>query len=91
ELQDRNHNQQYDVGEKFQDRGLNQLALYLMPADEDRIDRSLWSSISPVDSVQHIFHQVRDPGKYKIRVYFRQPVNRSNQAYALAWWTVSGK
>ncbi len=91
ELQDLNQNQQYDVGEKFRDRGLNQINLYLMPAEEDRIDRSLWSSTSSVDSVQHIFHQVRDPGKYKIRVYFRKAINLPNQAYALAWWTVSGK
>jgi hypothetical protein len=90
-LQDLNHNRQYDVGEKFRDRGLNQIHLYLMPADEDRIDRSLWSSTSSVDSVQHIFHQVRDPGKYKIRVHFRKAIDLPNQAYALAWWTVSGK
>ncbi len=91
ELQDRNYNQQYDVGEKFDNRGLNQLTLYLMPAEENRIDRSLWSSTSSVDSVQHIFHKVRDPGKYKIRVYFHKAIDLSNQAYALAWWTVSGK
>jgi Subtilase family len=91
ELQDLNHNRQYDVGEKFRDRGLNQINLYLMLADEDRIDRSLWSSTSSIDSVQHIFHQVRDPGKYKIRVHFRKATNSPNQAYALAWWTVSGK
>jgi Subtilase family len=91
ELQDLNHNQQYDVGEEFRDRGLNQLDLYLMPVKEDRIDRSLWSSTSSIDSVQHIFHQIRDPGKYKIRVHFRKAINLSNQAYALAWWTVSGK
>jgi hypothetical protein len=62
-----------------------------MPAVEERIDRSLWSSTSSIDSVQHIFHQIRDPGKYKIRVYFHKAINLSNQAYALAWWTVSGK
>jgi hypothetical protein len=88
ELQDLNHNGEYDLGEKFQDRGLNQLDLYLMPAAEDRIDRSLWSSTSSVDSIQHIFHHIRDPGKYKIRVHFRRAVNLPRQAYALAWWTV---
>jgi hypothetical protein len=90
ELQDRNGNKKYDVGEKFRDRGLNQLDLYLMPIEENRIDRSLWSSTSSVDSVQHIFHQVRDPGKYKIRVHFRHAINFPRQAYALAWWTVPG-
>ncbi|WP_310426898.1 S8 family serine peptidase [Chamaesiphon sp. VAR_48_metabat_135_sub] len=88
ELADPNLNNEYDVGETFRDRGLNQLDLYLMPADEDRLDRSLWSSTSSVDSVQHIFHQIRDPGKYKIRVHFRQALNVPHQAYALAWWTV---
>lgn len=91
ELQDLNRNQQYDRGEKFRDRGLNQLTLYLMPAEADRIDKSLWSSTSTVDNVQHIFHKIRDPGKYKIRVYFPTAMNLPTQAYALAWWTVSGK
>jgi hypothetical protein len=91
ELQDSNDNQEYDLGEKFRDRGLNQLDLYLLPAEEDRLDRSVWSSTSSVDSVQHLFHKIRDPGKYKIRVYFRRTVNLPQQAYALAWWTVSGK
>jgi subtilisin family serine protease len=89
ELEDLNGNQKYDVGEEFRNRDLNQLDLYLMPAAEDKIDRSLWSSTSSVDSVQHIFHQIRDPGKYKIRVRFRRAVNLPHQAYALAWWTVS--
>jgi hypothetical protein len=89
ELQDTNQNQEFDLGEQFQDRGLNQLELYLMRAEDRNINRSLWSSISSVDSVQHIFHQIRDPGKYKIRVYFRKAVNLPNQFYGLAWWTVA--
>jgi hypothetical protein len=91
ELQDTNGNQVYDVGEQFRDRGLNQIDLYLMRADEDRLDRSLWSSTSSVDSVQHIFHQIRDSGKYKIRVHFRQAIDVPRQAYGIAWWTVPTK
>ncbi len=91
ELPDAHGNQEYARGREFRDRGLNQLDLYLMPADQDRLDRSLWSSTSHVDSVQHIFHQIRDTGKYKIRVHFRQAVNVPHQAYALAWWTVPVK
>ncbi len=91
ELKDTNQNQEYDVGETFRDRGLNHLDLYLMHAEDDSIDRNVWASTSTVDSVQHIFHQVRDSGKYKIRVYFRQAVNAPRQAYALAWWTVPKK
>lgn len=88
ELQDLNGNKEYDVGEEFRDRGLNRLELYLMRAEENDISKSLWSSISAVDSVQHIFQKIREPGKYKLRVYFRQPINSLEQAYALAWWTV---
>lgn len=83
--------QEYALGNKFRDRGLNQLDLYLLPANENRLDRSLWSSTSSVDSVQHIFQQIRDPGKYKIRVHFRKAVNLPLQSYALAWWTVPAK
>jgi Subtilase family len=89
ELQDINGNKEYDLGEEFRDRGLNHLDLYLMHAEDDNIDRSVWSSVSAVDSVQHIFHQIRDPGKYKIRVHFRQAVHAPRQAYGLAWWTRS--
>jgi hypothetical protein len=91
ELQDKNGDGEYDRGESFIDRGLNQLDLYLLPADADNLDRSVWSSVSSVDSVQHMFHQVRRAGKYKIRVRFRNAVNVPRQAYALAWWTVPGK
>lgn len=79
---------EFILGKTFRDRGLNHLELYLMRAEDDSIDRSLSASTSAVDSVQHIFHQIRDPGRYKIRVYFRQAVNLPRQAYALAWWTV---
>jgi Subtilase family len=89
ELQDINGNREYDLGEEFRDRGLNHLDLYLMRAEDDKIDRSVWASTSAVDSVQHIFHQIRDPGKYKIRVHFRQAANVPHQSYALAWWTKS--
>ncbi len=91
ELQDANQNNEYDIGEQFRNLGLDRLELYLMRAEDDNIDRSLWSSISSVDSVQHIFHQIHDPGKYKIRVYFRTAVNTPNRSYALAWWTVTGR
>jgi hypothetical protein len=87
ELQDINGDRVYELGEEFRDRGLNQLELYLMKADEDSIDRSVWSSTSAVDSVQHIFHQIHDAGKYKLRVRFRQAIGTTHQAYALAWWT----
>lgn len=88
ELSDRNNNNEYDLGETFTDKGLNNLNLYLMPADSDDISESIWSSVSNVDSTEHIFHQIPRTGRYKIRVHYHQQVNEPAQAYALAWWTV---
>lgn len=88
ELNDRNRNGEFDQGESFRDRGLNNLDLYLMPAEENDIRRSIWVSDSDIDSVEHLFHKIPATGRYKIRVVFRQQVNQPMQAYGLAWWTV---
>ncbi|MBW4688549.1 MAG: S8 family serine peptidase [Komarekiella atlantica HA4396-MV6] len=89
ELNDRNKNQQFDVGENFRDRGLNNLDLYLVKADAKNTDAGvICSSISPIDSVEHIFCPVPATGNYKIRVHFRQKLNEATQPYALAWWSV---
>ena len=87
DLQDKNNNKAFDVGESFRDRGLNNLDLYLIPADEKDSGKSVCSSISEVDSVQHIFCPVPAAGRYKIRVQYRKQVNEASQPYALAWWT----
>jgi hypothetical protein len=87
DLQDKNNNKAFDVGESFRDRGLNNLDLYLIPADENDTGKSVCSSISEVDSVQHIFCPVPAAGRYKIRVQYRKQVNEASQPYALAWWT----
>jgi len=89
DLDDRNRNGLYDEGEAFIDRGLNDLDLYLMPADSNDISDSIWSSTSTVDSTEHIFHLVPETGRYKIRVVYNRQVNDSQQNYALAWWSVS--
>jgi subtilisin family serine protease len=81
----------YEVGDSFRDRGLNNLTLYLMPVDEDNTSKSACASISEVDSVQHIFCQVPGAGRYKIRVQYSKQVNEASQPYALAWWTVPKK
>jgi subtilisin family serine protease len=88
DLRDVNRNEIYDMGETFEDKGLNNLDIYLMRAEDDDIADSVWSSVSDVDSVEHIFHEIPDTGRYKIRVVYRQRVNQPTQAYALAWWTV---
>lgn len=91
ELDDSNQNNRYDEGETFQDRGLNDLNLYLMPADSDDINDSVWSSVSNVDSLEHIFHAVPQEGRYKLRVVYDRQVNDPSQEYAIAWWTVTGE
>ena len=91
ELQDTNKNGQFNVGESFRDRGLNNLDIYLMRAEDNDTSKSIWSSESEVDSVEHIFQQVPTTGRYKIRVQFRQQVNENAQPYALAWWTAPAK
>jgi hypothetical protein len=88
ELEDSNNNQRYDIGESFRDRGLNNLDIYLMSVDENDQAKSVCSSISDHDSVEHIFCPIPAPGRYKIRVQYRQRANEVVQPYALAWWTV---
>ena len=89
-LNDANSNDLYDLGESFTDRGINNLDLYLMRAEDDDLSDSVWSSVSQVDSVEHIFTQIPETGTYKLRVVYRQQVpDALAQDYALAWWAVS--
>lgn len=91
ELDDRNGNGEFDRDESFRDRGLNNLDLYLMRAEDTDIRQSLWASNSDIDSVEHLFHAVPATGRYKIRVVFRQQMNQPAQSYGLAWWSVAAK
>ncbi|MBE9078147.1 S8 family serine peptidase [Romeria aff. gracilis LEGE 07310] len=80
----------YDRGESFRDRGLNNLNLYLMPADADDLSDSVWSSVSDADSVEHIFYPIPETGRYKLRVVHQEGVTgQPTQPYALAWWAQS--
>ncbi|MEA5550405.1 S8 family serine peptidase [Anabaena cylindrica UHCC 0172] len=88
ELADKNNNQQYDVDESFIDRGLNNLDLYLIKADDLKSEIAACSSRSTIDNVEHIFCPVPAMGNYKIRVQFKHQVNEKIQPYSLAWWTV---
>ena len=88
-LNDFNRNQQYDEGETFSDRGLNNLDVYLIPINEESNMRNICSSSSPEDSVEHIFCPIPTTGRYKIRVYYRHQFNEPVQDYGLAWWTVA--
>jgi subtilisin family serine protease len=88
ELIDTNRNNLYDIDESFQDRSLNNLDVYLLPAQEDNNAKYTCASLSDSDSLEHIFCPVPISGNYKIRVQYRQQVNEKEQAFALAWWTV---
>ncbi|WP_267383535.1 S8 family serine peptidase [Cyanobacterium sp. uoEpiScrs1] len=89
ELNDTNRNQRYNLGETFRDRGLNNLDLYLMSATDKNTAKSICSSISKVDNIEHIFCPVPSTGLYKVRVQYPQPLNQQKQTYGLAWWTAS--
>jgi subtilisin family serine protease len=87
ELDDKDNNQEYDIGETFKNKGLNNLDVYLVKNNEVVV----CDSVSEVDSVEHIFCPVSTNGNYKIRVQFRKQVNKAIQSYGLAWWTVAEK
>lgn len=87
ELEDKNNNGQYDIDEKFSDRGLNNLDLYLVKHSQ-RPEITVCSSVSKVDNVEHIFCPIPEDGRYKIKVRFSKQINQNIQDYALAWWTV---
>ncbi|MGL5807932.1 MAG: S8 family serine peptidase [Xenococcaceae cyanobacterium] len=88
ELDDRNKNLKFDENESFRDRGLNNLDLYLMSAEETNTEKYVCASNSDVDSVEHIFCKVPTTGNYKIRVVYDRQVNEPEQPFGLAWWTV---
>lgn len=85
ELNDLNKNLQYDLGESFVDRGLNNLDLELITNDQQ--EKIVCSSVSKVDSVEHIFCPIPHTGEYKIRVKFSEKIHNPLQSYGLAWNT----
>lgn len=89
ELNDKNNNQQYDLGENFVDRGLNNLDIELINTNKG--EEKVCSSISKVDSVEHIFCQIPEAGEYKIRIKFLEAVNQPTQTYGLAWQSLGNE
>ena len=88
-LKENNNNGLYDIGESFEVSGLNNLNLYLMPIDEEDTAKSIWSSTSDVDSLEHIFYKLPKSGRYKLRVVYEQQITpEMPQTYSLAWWGV---
>ena len=76
----------FEVGDSFTGFDLSNLDLYLLPADADDIDDSVWSSISEEDSLEHIFIPIPETGNYKLRVVMRDAAHDAPESYALAWW-----
>ena len=86
-LNDKNGNGLFDIGESFRDEGFNKLELYLMRSQDTDVSQSIWSSVSQIDNLQHIFIKIPTTGKYKLRVVFKSPqANSPSQRYGLAWW-----
>ncbi len=83
ELDDKNNNQQYDLGEKFINQGLNNLDLFLI--NNNSKQEIICSSVSEVDSVEHIFCPIPVTGEYQIRVKFTERENDAIQPYGIAW------
>ena len=89
-LNDKDGNRQFDIGESFTDQGFNKIELYLIRSPDTDISQSIWSSVSQVDNLQHIFIKIPATGKYKLRVVFKSPqINKPSQLYGLAWWAKS--
>ncbi len=91
DLDDKDNNQEYDIGETFKDKGLNNLDIYLVKANGKSNEVIVCDSVSEIDSVEHIFCPIPTNGNYKIRVQFQKQVNEAIQPYGLAWWTVAEK
>jgi subtilisin family serine protease len=87
DLKDSNNNNQYDKGETFISRGLNNLDVYLLPDKQGEAKGYICASLSDVDSVEHIFCPIPQTGRYKIRVQYSNSVTSEKQPYAIAWWT----
>jgi hypothetical protein len=86
-LNDKNGNGLFDIGEGFSDEGLNKVELYLMRSQDTDISQNIWSSVSQVDNLQHIFIKIPTTDKYKLRIVFKSDqTNKSRQRYGLAWW-----
>ncbi len=89
-LNDKNGNGVFDIGESFTDEGFNKIEMYLMRSQDTDISQNVWSSISQIDNLQHIFIKIPATGRYKLRIVFKSPqVGSSSQRYGLAWWTKS--
>jgi hypothetical protein len=75
---------------------LDNLDLFLLRSDDSATEQALWSSVSELDNLEHLFWQVPEAGYYKLRVVFTEdttllPGFEGTPDFTLAWWAgVSG-
>ncbi len=75
----------YSSGDQFFNPSLNNLDVYLMPADSIDIGDAIRASTTDTDNLEHIFYAVPF-GEYKIRVTNFGGGPEDAQDYGLAWW-----
>ncbi|BBO31566.1 S8 family serine peptidase [Lacipirellula parvula] len=77
----------YTSGEEFIGRDLNDLDIYLLPANSDDLEAVPlgMKSITFDDNVEHIFFDVGEGGNYKIKVVHAGGLG-DDQNYGLSWW-----
>lgn len=81
----------YDQGDLLGGLSLDNLDLFLMRYDDTATEQAIWSSVSTLDNLEHLFWQVPEAGDYKLRVVFTEdltayPGFESTPDFALAWW-----
>ncbi|MBI1913170.1 MAG: carboxypeptidase regulatory-like domain-containing protein [Planctomycetes bacterium] len=76
-------------GDKFAADPLADLDLYLKVQGDPLEKKSVWSSVSTVDNVEHIYFKVPDRSK-QYEVWVRQHSDTGPTPYALAWWVTPG-
>jgi PEP-CTERM motif len=87
---DVNNNELYDPAtDSLTAKAADVLYMYLMPKLSNNIADAIWSSISNIDNLQHIFYKVPNAGDYKLRVLFQADNASAETNYGLAWWTVT--
>ncbi len=70
---------------------LDNLDLYLMLNDDTATEQILWSSVSTVDNLEHLFWEIPETADYKLRVVFTEDVTflpgfEATPDFTLAWW-----
>lgn len=82
----------FTTGESFDDKGLTDLDLYLLPKGSQNINDRIWASRSGFGgstsySVEHIFFQIPKKGEYEFWVQSPGALaGPGNQFYGVAWW-----